>query len=324
MHFLLTVADLRAVILSSPHATTPHRTMTTRPFEIVPIAGKGLGAIATQPIRRGTLVLEERPLLTVDGFLSESSLARKAHLLSPSARDALNALKNIHPSLPRLIGLTKTNSLPMGDTSAGASDPASSGGVYEIGSRFNHDCTPSINHFWHPVRGVETFYATRDIAVGEELTIYYTIPYATRAARQSYLRSTFKFTCTCATCNLAPSDLAASDERRTSIQRAEDVIPRLTHSPTELISLVRKAIADLDREGLVVGKGSFCYDAYQAAAAWGDAKNAKEWAKASCEFYSVEMGPEAESYAKVRRYQLAPTTHPAWGMHGRKTVGGPQ
>ncbi|KAK4699625.1 hypothetical protein P7C70_g6632, partial [Phenoliferia sp. Uapishka_3] len=289
-----------------------------------PSTRQGFGLVATQPISRGTLVLEERPLFTSIGFASESDLVRKLRAKSQIEQDAINALCNSHPQLPLLVGIVKTNALPMGDTSAGAANPAMGVALFKLGCRINHSCTPNVNHHWHQSRGVETFFATRQIQIGEELSIYYYNPFSPRQERQGYLLNTFGSKCECETCVLPPLDAAASDVRRTAIQRAIDEIPRLTRSPEAIIKLVRQAFKNIDREGLVVGKGSLAYDAYQAAAAWKDNKNAIKWAKLSAECYLVETGDKSACYAMSRGYQAAPTSHRAYGMFGRRTVGGPE
>lgn len=61
--------------------------------------------------------------------------------------------------------------------------------------------------------------AVKDIAPGDEITIYYGKAEGTRVQRQWNLERRYRFKCTCITCSLTGSELEASDARRVEIER---------------------------------------------------------------------------------------------------------
>lgn len=69
--------------------------------------------IATRPISRGSLVLEEKPLLLVDSTMDESALAAAVAALSESSRTAFMSLHNAHSADSEpYSGIVKSNALP--------------------------------------------------------------------------------------------------------------------------------------------------------------------------------------------------------------------
>ena len=73
--------------------------------------------------------------------------------------------------------------------------------LMSVGTFFNHSCEPNVQmgSAMADRGGIVDFFATRDIAVGEELTISY-INDAPLAQRQFQLKFQYRFECKCSKC----------------------------------------------------------------------------------------------------------------------------
>ncbi|KAK7962019.1 uncharacterized protein PG986_002844 [Apiospora aurea] len=174
-------------------------------FSIQRVPGKGNGVIAASKITKGTRIHAESPFITLPK-LDEAPNAKALNdavlkqLRSASRGDqrAFFSLGNIHgKTLPIPLGIVQTNALAYG--------PGGEGGVFLMGSQFNHDCLPSARTKWNDHLHKMTVYALRDIEPGEEITITY-INLETCDVRQKTLQDGFQFTCSCKACTL-PEDI---------------------------------------------------------------------------------------------------------------------
>lgn len=200
------------------------------------VHGKGLGMLATAPLAKGQLVLEEAPALTfpwVQDFedfwhsggdvpsVLEAQLREWVEGLSEDAQREFWSLHD-HYASASACGVALTNALPVGEDSEGAA-------LCLAASRFNHSCVPNVNHTWHEDRGVYTFRAMRDIEAGEELTICYAtdILYGTAEERRDETKERFLFRCKCTACSQGPGRREASDRRRSEMRRLDDVVKKV-------------------------------------------------------------------------------------------------
>lgn len=157
-------------------------------------------------IPRGTRVLAESPLLLVhwegsvrniwDAFKT-LSLSQKASYLGlhkyvsgPRKREFEAELgvewKEFPPLVRDILQVFDANNLCLG--------------VFLIGSRMNHSCTPNVFATFNPSLGKLTYQVVRDIAAGEELTTaYVNTIMRTKAERQAELEK-WGVDCTCETC----------------------------------------------------------------------------------------------------------------------------
>lgn len=110
-------------------------------------------------------------------------------------------------------------------------------------SRINHSCTPNVAHTWNQVLGVETVYAVRDIAPGEELTIAY-VPVVCngRQQRQAMLSEFYGFECDCIACSIITPEMLQEQEdgrmlwdRRLWLQMADQSVAEYEDDPTSMI-----------------------------------------------------------------------------------------
>jgi hypothetical protein len=158
-------------------------------FEIKQADPKGLGAYATSPIKPGTLLLAEPPLLRVNtDYYFKSDIEALFANLPQSKQEVYLSLSSahgqprdwypskIHPAVSEeerkrikeqhaartgkeksVLSVFMTNAM---DTGEGAA-------VFEHASRFNHCCVPNACFAWNEKLGVETIYATKEIEPGE-------------------------------------------------------------------------------------------------------------------------------------------------------------
>ncbi|CAE7381350.1 set5 [Symbiodinium sp. CCMP2592] len=182
---------------------------TTAPVEILPIPGKGFGAIARRDIARGELVLEERPTITYQaGSDWPISLQQQFDKLPAASQSAVMDLYDASPGEKTLKGIFDTNSI-------GCSSPTLDGVLCLSVSRINHSCWPNCEQFWDEQLFREKIFACKDIKKGEELCISYVEPYLLAEERDDIFRRRYAFECA----GSAPNR-EASDRRRKRLGEA--------------------------------------------------------------------------------------------------------
>ncbi|KAF7290312.1 SET-domain-containing protein [Mycena chlorophos] len=90
--------------------------------------------------------------------------------------------------------------------------------VFRDISRVNHSCSPNVELVWTRDTFCASLHARKPIPRGTELFRSYgpnTFQYWTRNERQSTLKSSYSFECTCSSCSLTGDASAESDARRT-------------------------------------------------------------------------------------------------------------
>jgi hypothetical protein len=162
-------------------------------YTIQEIPGKGHGLVAATTIIKGTRILSESPLFRVPrGGNSKThlrdSISKKVAVLREEQRQAFLSL---HDSFededgPEL-GRVRTNALPL------RSD-ATTGGIFLDSSRINHSCNHNAQNTWNENLQKLTIHAIRDIAKGNEITIFYLTARRNRSARLHALQTNFRFT----------------------------------------------------------------------------------------------------------------------------------
>jgi hypothetical protein len=159
-------------------------------FTIKDVLGKGLGAFATRNIAKGELILAEKPLLQI----------RLAHYIAEDVEAAFNQLpkdkQDTYMSLASAHGqdpskypsstssevtdkrerkrIREQHEARTGDEKTvlsvcitNAMQVEDGAGIFEISSRFNHECVPGACFSWDEERKIETIHAVRDISEGE-------------------------------------------------------------------------------------------------------------------------------------------------------------
>ena len=84
-------------------------------YRLALIDGKGVGMIASRPIKRGQLILAESPLFTCPIWAGADLIEEKLSRLSADQRYLFEHLSNAHSGkMHALAGILKTNALPLG------------------------------------------------------------------------------------------------------------------------------------------------------------------------------------------------------------------
>ena len=195
------------------------------------VGPKGLGVVATAPLARGELLLEEAPLLVFQNQsfevifgdlqdvltddrsfdLWEASLTEtvESQCGGEAARQFWDLADTCsEPSCKTALGIARTNALGL---------DADSAGLFLFLSRFNHSCRPNVHHSWQEDRGLQVLRASCSIAANEELCISYLSLLAlcspTRE-RLGEISDRFGFDCECSACSAGVRRMRDSDWRR--------------------------------------------------------------------------------------------------------------
>lgn len=269
------------------------------PFRIADCPGKGMGMFAQRPIKAGELILSERPIVvTYHGLtaLDDQTLANgvfhRAALsgLSREARAAIMSLKNsMGAEIDEVPGILRTNYLQV-DLVDEPDEPDAYIGCFPTLSRANHDCSPTANYFFSFRTFSGQFWATRNIAKDQEITIMYTHLMCPRSERQAMLLDKFKFTCTCSICSLPPAKATASDTRRQALARLDAYLDSLTLPPSMSLKCIEEGLGWASDEGMAVTYARLLLLGTTFCVTKNDFITAKQWVKRAKKAYRKVEG----------------------------------
>jgi hypothetical protein len=279
---------------------TPRPTPTEPlPFRIADCPGKGVGIFAEHPIKAGELIMSERPVVVTpytltygyDRTFANGVLHRAAlSSLSEEARASIMSLKNCWGTeLDEVTGILRTNFLQV-DMVDEPQELDTNLGCFPTLSRANHDCSPSANFFFSFKSFTGQFWATRDIAKDQEITILYTHLLCPRSERQASLRDRFKFTCTCRTCSLRPAKAAASDARRQALARLDANVDSGAFPPSMTLKDIEDGLGWASDEGIAVCYARLLLSGVEFSVTKNDFVTAKQWAKRAKKAYRKVEG----------------------------------
>jgi len=126
----------------------------------------------------------------------------------------------------KLQGIYQTNSYRLCEENG----EQTMGGLFLTIARINHSCRPNTCHFWRPDINRFLLFATRDIAVGDELFLCY-LPTGhdggcqTTRDRRAFLLDGFSFHCRCEMC--VEGNSLGGDDRMAEIARLHELLPEL-------------------------------------------------------------------------------------------------
>ena len=217
-------------------------------YQIRHAGAKGLGVFATKLIPRGTRILAEKPLLSVN---SETDLFAATRRLTPEDRAYLEGLSiNENASDSTLQGWIRilwhvvrgSWTMPIEPNSGQSRWPslttvqeyqalraAFRNNNFDIGdktqavfrefSRFNHACVPNTQGNFNTALSAFTVHSLRAIEPEEEITLSYIETYATtRGQRQHSLQSGYGFECGCAACDMSKKRARDGERRRVALR----------------------------------------------------------------------------------------------------------
>lgn len=196
----------------------------TEIYTILPLAGKGYGVIATQPIPSGTVIFQEPAYLKIPVpaiSLTEKTLTTAFAAQSQESKDAILALhEGTAPDASSLMRIFKANNF----------GNSTSCWLHPRISRINHSCIPNAQIVSDEccLGDVAQVVAEKDIEPGDEITFSYNhelYEITTSRQRAVLLRKQYGFACDCEACD--GNDEAfrqRSDARRLLIKKLREVL----------------------------------------------------------------------------------------------------
>ncbi|KAK7924446.1 hypothetical protein PG985_006500 [Apiospora marii] len=196
----------------------PHSSASS--YEDAEIPGKGIGLIATKPIRAGQSIMTRTPAVMIDrscldALTNDASVAlliQGVEALPTVHRDRylnLTTHMDVASRQMRISQIFAVNSFRTGVGDQGADFHS----VFTEISRLNHDCRPNCVYYFDPDTVSNKVYAVRDIMPGEEITVSYIDGFQTTEARRERLHEHWGFDCGCPACTAEPHLEAESDAR---------------------------------------------------------------------------------------------------------------
>lgn len=216
-------------------------------YQVEPVLGKGLGAVAVKNICIGQRILAAIPLFTVSDNFDPAELERTVFSLSSSKRTEFMqltpAVANSSRNLTYSIFVNNAVAVCMGDSSSQHLAVSS-----EV-SRFNHDCSPNAVCKWNELLGSLTIHVIKDIRSGDEITISYTDLFDCRENRRKSLKRRYGFDCFCNTCLTTNT---RSDDRRIALRMRREEFRLLFYSRSFSCAnkIIRESIELAREEGL--------------------------------------------------------------------------
>lgn len=192
-------------------------------FKVAPVPGKGLGLVATRPLKKYDVIFREKPLMSFPirgaglAFTIEEALEAFGRQ-DDDVKAGIMDLADSFTSTKTLDGILRTNMIVSTGDSGGHMEAC----LYPLVSRVNHSCCPNTTHFTpRHSGGGGVLFAARDIKEGEELCYSYFADegiFQSRENRQKQLAQQDAFQCTCEACVLpGGKKLKQSDKNRKRI-----------------------------------------------------------------------------------------------------------
>ncbi|KAH7716361.1 TPR domain protein [Aphelenchoides avenae] len=208
------------------------------PIEVVDIPGKGKGTVATQDVKKGTLLLVSKAFATATSSMGlvtaiEERLARQPERIGEVAglyygreRNAAKTQKSDWESVPdktRLDQICWYNTFSAGPINR-ARKNQTQGGLWILPSYFNHSCLPNARRAFYG--DVLVAFAVVDIKRGEELTFCYIALEESYEYRKRILGETYDVVCDCRLC-----ELDREDRRYMEREELAEEIDKLVENP---------------------------------------------------------------------------------------------
>ncbi|KAH9179263.1 hypothetical protein EDB89DRAFT_1926225 [Lactarius sanguifluus] len=250
-------------------------------FIVRDLPGKGKGMIALRDIKRGELLVREKPLILVPRQIAASPSQLILGLVQRLSPEEVTSFYNLsHANLPQNLSpeeLMQQLPLAIFQTNAVAAGP--NVGLFPTMARLNHGCSHAFNsvYSWREREGVLVVHALKDVKKGEELLTAYFKTQQTRDERRRHLMQTYDFHCACVCCTLPDKESKDSDERLTTMGLIDG---------RDAIRLVERIWATGAEEGYTSERGRLAADAALVAAAHSDAEAVVDWGRLALQWAS--------------------------------------
>ncbi|KAF3896745.1 SET domain [Trichophyton interdigitale] len=205
--------------MPAPHLYTKLKLPENAPFELKPSPGKGWGIFAKRDIKKGDLVLSEKPLFVIKSSsptATELAVLAAFQKLKPEDKKQFLCLRNNGSArYPSMTHAFIDNNMTVSRIVATRPGDNPACGMFILQPRFNHSCTANCKA---PFNGMEAIctYAVRDIAAGEELTLNYDARVTFFPPRERH--ASLGFVCDCPACDIGTPFQELSQIRRTLIR----------------------------------------------------------------------------------------------------------
>jgi hypothetical protein len=283
------VAETNAILEEASHRRENARAgallgrlpLSSPDFEVFDApAGSGRGLRALRAYSYGDEILREAAAVRVPNNQAAASLEEANLLHERAVQSSFDRLHSATQSAfldlssceqhngtssqsrnSALVGIYQTNSYRLGDEA--------DGGLFLTLARINHSCRPNSSHIWRSDLQMTLVFATRDIAIGEEIFTTYgpAGEWLDTAGRRSYLRDRFSFDCMCDMCQ--EGDRTGGDRRMAELTALQEDLAWLDHAgrPHAALEAVDRCRSLLEEQGN--GSGVFVksllHRAYQIA-----------------------------------------------------------
>jgi hypothetical protein len=275
-------------------------------FEIRLSSGRGLGVFALRRFRKNEKVMAERPLMLQP---------YKAYVLNASEKLAFERLV---PERGTFNEKCRLNQMDCRDIMGGREGDASlsqRSGIFIFMSLVNHECLGNTQHLFLVKYGVSMLFATREIDVGEEISMPYILHLRTREERQARVMGSFGFRCTCMACT--------SDDVNAKLEQAfeyDSSLTSLAQSPAAVGQALRRG------QGLLglwdeLGAGDWvksrtCYDIFQIAVLTKEtAKKAAAFTRQAANLRAAVLGEDDDEVMRVKTFADNPSVHQNYGIY---------
>ncbi|KAJ7147696.1 hypothetical protein C8R43DRAFT_926195 [Mycena crocata] len=286
-------------------------------IDIVDVPGKGKGVIALEHISRGTLIISEKPRITLpvmpSGFPDPAALSAltpddRAFLLSfpcPFHEDPiLGRMKHFTPAGEATFGLCATI------------------------CRVNHTCCspksrPNAAYAWNNRTKQEDLYAIEQICAGQEIEVCY-LGVAEPTDFRIQLRNKFGFECSCPGCSRPEEERRASEERRRGYNNFISSFAFRFHlNPLQILNDIEKHVRIICEEGYRSEAGMRADDAFELCASFGDAASARQWEMIYRDSCALYKGIHSEAFTQAQKFVKRPQDYSRWGALRSMKLRGP-
>lgn len=295
------------------------------PYEVRDIPGRGKILVATEPIKRGTKLLSNEPVMVVQrGFLNETFAEKREALLKIAVKLLpAETQKRIYAQLdpangiPALKDVVERRPFEVNLGLVWVGEDGYEGEKHLVNfpdaATLPHHCRP--NAAFH-VDGnlVQHVSAARKIQPGEEISISYFNPFLSTPDRQANTEKWFGKACTCDACTKGGDldQILASDARLQEIRTIES---RLRDFGSKITTGTLARLVELYQEENLESRMAEMYG--QVAIGYnslGYQKRAIKYANLAVQACIIQDGPGSNDVAAMRILAKSTTDHYSWRM----------
>jgi hypothetical protein len=288
-------------------------------YILTEVTSKGKGLVAVADIPKGTRILEEVPTITtpdnqLDNDWLKSHISQQLVSLNEQQRQSLLSMHNIYPCsdvAEQCMGIIRTNALPVGSKGIG-------GAIFLEACRINHACDNNAQKNWNERIERHTVHALRDIAKGEEITIFYLGSDSVRKLRQKKLQDKFGFQCSCQLCSLPEEESRQSDRRLARIHVLDDLIGRdgmTMNFSLQTLRYTDESVQLYNEQGPGDSGLSRTYlDAAQISIAKGDLARGRIFAERAVDGWRTAYGNDSKEVIEHGALCQNPASLPLYGL----------